>query len=149
MLAVTHTVTSAAIGAQVESVPFAFGLAFLFHHFADTLLHWNIYTERHRWAYEWIVVDVLGGLLVAYWLLSDRFFSAPVLAALLGGNLSDIWASGVDVLRRLLPRYAQFLDRLYDHFHERLQNETLNPAKGLVWQAVLMAIAVLLTQRPS
>lgn len=142
MLAVTHTITSAAIGTQVQSVPFAFAIAFVFHFFADTLLHWNIYTDRHRWPYAWIVLDVFGGLLIAYWLMPDRFLSPPVLAAIIGGNLPDIWGGGLEALQRLFPRYGPFLDRLYDPFHEKLQNETLNLWKGSVWQAILLVVSV-------
>ena len=144
MLAVTHTVASAAIGAHVQSVPFAFGIAFLFHHLADTLLHWNIYTDRHRWPYAWIVLDVLGGLLLAYWLMPDQFVTAPVLAAIVGGNIPDIWHGGLDVLARLIPHRTQTFRSFYIPLHEKLQNETLSPAKGLVWQAILIVVAVLL-----
>lgn len=144
MLAVTHTVTSAAIGAHVQSVPFAFGIALVFHLLADTLLHWNIYTDRHRWAYGWIVVDVLGGLLLTYWLIPERFATAPVLAAILGGNLPDIWHGGLDVLQHIAPRHARMLRRFFIPFHEKLQHETLSPVRGLAWQAVLLIFALVL-----
>lgn len=144
MLAVTHTITSAAIGAHVDSAPWAFGLAFVFHLFADTLLHWNIYLERHRWPYAWIALDVAGGVALAYWLTGDQFFSAPVLAAIVGGNLPDVWASSIELKRKLwlpagTPRNGPFFA-----FHAGLQNETVNPVKGLAWQAVLVVGAVLL-----
>lgn len=144
MLAVTHTVTSAAIGVQVQSALFAFGIAFLFHHLADTLLHWNIYTDRHRWPYVWIVLDVLGGLLLTYWLMPDQFVTAPVLAAIVGGNLPDLWHGGLDVLARLVPHRAQTFRSFYIPFHEKLQHETLSPVKGLVWQVALVGIVLLL-----
>lgn len=136
VLAITHTMTSAAIGASVSSVPFAFALAFLFHLFADTLLHWNIYVDTHRWPYFWVAVDVFGGLLAAYWLTPEQFFTAPILAAVLGGNLPDIAAGISDLLKR--PK-GVFL-----RFHEGLQNETLSPARGLAWQIVLLTVALVL-----
>lgn len=139
----THMLTSAAIGAHVESVPFAFSLALLFHFFADTLLHWNIYTERHRWPYVWVAADVIAALVLTYWLVPETFFTAPMLAAMIGGNLPDIWCGILDVLIRLLPRRAQTFHRLFIPFHEKLQNETLNPAKGLAWQVVLVIFVVL------
>ena len=134
MLAVTHIITSAAIGAQVSSTPFAFSLAFLFHLFLDTLLHWNIYIDKHRWPYFWVVVDVLGGLLATYWLTSEQFFSTPMLAAVLGGNLPDITAGISDLLKRSKGGFLRF--------HEGIQNETSSPWKGLRWQVALVALSV-------
>lgn len=139
MLAVTHTLTSIAIGTHVGLVPLSFALALLFHLFADTLLHWNIYIERHRWPYVWVALDVVGGLLLAYWLVPDRFFQAPVLAAIIGGNLPDI-TSGLLTLFGKQPSDVDPFHRL----HEGLQHETLSPWKGLVWQVVLVVVAVLL-----
>lgn len=141
VLAVTHTITSAAIGAQVSSVPFAFSLAFLFHLFLDTLLHWNIYTDRHRWPYVWILVDVLGGLLLAYALIPERFFTAPVLAAVFGGNLPDLWHGGLDLLARIRKSLVKNRGAFF-RFHEGLQNETTSVRKGLLWQGVLLVLAV-------
>lgn len=164
MLAITHTLTSIAIGMRVESVPLSFALALLFHLFADTLLHWNIYIERHRHAYAWVAVDVLGGLLVGYALAPTQFFQAPVLAALVGGSLPDVWHGLLELIRRrrgeragavptsrpavteVLRRQGPLLwaNEVFYRFHEGLQNETLNPWKGLAWQVVLVFGAVLL-----
>lgn len=139
MLAVTHTLTSAAIGATVESAPVAFALAFLFHLFADTLLHWNIYLERYRWPYVWVMIDVVAGLVIAYLLVPERFFTASVLAAMVGGNFPDVVAGLLELCQRRKG--------LFFRFHEGLQNETLSPGKGLVWQALLVMLATLLLVR--
>lgn len=150
VLAITHTMTSAAIGMHVQSVPFAFALAFLFHLFADTLLHWNIYLDKHRWPYFWVAMDVLGGLLAAYWLTPEQFFTGPMLAAVLGGNLPDLWAGGLDLRQKLRAKGrsgqsapAMAKDAFY-RFHEGIQNETLSPARGLAWQIVLLTVALVL-----
>lgn len=136
MLAVTHTLTSAALGVSVANAPLAFGLAFLFHLFADTLLHWNIYVDRHRWPYFWTAVDVVGGVAVAAVLLGRDILSLPVLAAIIGGNLPDIIAGVFDLAHW---RHGPFL-----RFHDGLQLETANPWKGLVWQGALIVVAVAL-----
>lgn len=151
MLAITHTVTSAAIGASVSSVPFAFVLAFLFHLFADTLLHWNIYIDQHRWPYFWVALDVLGGLAVVYWLTPERFFSPPMLAAVIGGNAPDVWCGCIELLRKIRNKriavpmpYAPNPKPggAFYRFHEGLQNETASPWRGLAMQVVLVAPAV-------
>ncbi|MDP3685308.1 MAG: hypothetical protein Q8R32_00585, partial [bacterium] len=119
-------------------------LALLFHFFADTLLHWNIYTDRHRWAYAWVAVDVLGALAVTYWLVPETFFSLPILAAILGGNLPDVWHGFIELWRTFKGRAGQHLMRKgwFYRFHEGLQKETLNPAKGLLWQVAFIVLAM-------
>lgn len=165
MLAVTHAVTSVAIGTQVESAPFAFLLALLFHCFADTLLHWNIYLDVHRWPYAWAALDVLAGVLLGFTLAPQEFLTAPVLAALAGGNLPDVWHGALSWYRkrhgpRRAPRLvyqgvpvsatfrlwqlASGFQEAFYRFHQRLQNETPSPVKGLAWQVVLLVGAVLL-----
>ncbi len=140
MLAVTHTITSAAIGAQVDSAPFAFSLAFLFHLFADTLLHWNIYTHKHRFPYAWIGVDILGGVLLAAWLAAENFSTAPVLAAIVGGNLPDLWHGSLDLLEKIRRRSLSNKG-VFFRFHEGLQHETYSAPKGLLWQGVFLVIS--------
>lgn len=157
MLAVTHTIMSVTIGMHVQQPAYAFALAFILHNFADTLLHWNIYVDKHRWPYAWVVLDVVGALAAAYWLAPDRFLTPAMLAAILGGNLPDIWGNGIIVLRALRARLArrplmrlpsllvrvhqQFLD-----FHDGLQYETVSATRGLVWQVVLSGVAIALTR---
>jgi len=158
MLSTTHTIMSVAIGAQMERAPLAFLTAFLLHLLADTLLHWNIYTDRHRWPYFWAMLDVCGGIVAAYWIAPDRFFTAPMLAAVVGGNLPDLWANGVDVLRRLRAglaraqaarRPASSLRRLHQSLldvHDALQYETMSPTRGLAWQVLLIAASTALAR---
>lgn len=125
----------------------AFGAAFLFHFLADTFLHWNIYTDRHRWAYAWAAADVAGGLLLAYGLMPDRFFSAPVLAAMLGGNLPDIFNGVRDLRQKLRDVKPPVSKGWFFRFHEAVQLETLRPARGLAWQVVFAAVAVWILQK--
>lgn len=141
MLAVTHTLASAAVGAQVDHPVFAFALAFLLHLFADTILHWNIYVEQHRWPYVWVALDLLGGFFLAYLLAGERLVTAPIIAAIVGGNLPDITAGTLTLLKRRTTADP------FHRFHEGLQNETTNPSKGLVWQVVFALFAVILLRR--
>lgn len=134
VLAVTHTLASAAIGTAVPNAPAAFGIAFVVHLLSDALLHWNIYPGKHRPLVLWVVLDVLGGLFLVYWLAPERFFTAPVLAAILGGNLPDIHAGVWTVLNLPKDRFLRF--------HSRIQRETEHPARGLVWQGVLIALSL-------
>ena len=109
MLAVTHTIISLPVGAAVPQPALAFALALLVHLFADTLLHWNIYVEKHRWPYFWVAVDVISALVLAYLIVPQQFFSWPMLAAIAGGNLPDVWHSGFRLVQRLFgfPRYRR------------------------------------------
>lgn len=148
VLAVTHTLVSLPIGAHVESAPAAFALAFLVHLFLDTLLHWNVYIERHRWPYVWVALDVVGALALAYWLVPDRFFTAPMLAAIAGGNVPDVILGLIDLLRKFgLRRTPKHREHWFIRFHDGLQNETLSPAKGLAWQVAASAAAIWLVVR--
>lgn len=145
MLAITHTITSAAVGATVPSALLAFGISVLLHLFLDTLLHWNIYIGRHRWPYFWVALDVFGGLLAAYWLAPSLFLTLPMLSAIIGGNAPDIWHVSIITLERF-QRSARPKGPFF-RFHEWLQNETLNPWKGLAWQGLLVALAVFVIKR--
>lgn len=141
MLATTHTITSAALGSQMQSPALAFGAAFLLHLLTDSLLHWNIYIDRHRWPYLWVALDVVGGLAVTSLLLPQRFFTLPVLAAIVGGNLPDIWG-GLWDLAKVLSKKTYRSKGAFLRFHNGLQHETISPVKGLAWQVLLVALAV-------
>lgn len=143
MLSVTHTIVSLPVGVHVPQPVLAFGIAFLLHLFVDTLLHWNIYVDKHRWPYFWTAVDVLGGLAVAYLLLSQKILTAPVLAAILGGNLPDIWGGVAGLWQRLGGKAVDYEQHsAFLRFHAGLQHETSSPWKGLVWQGVLVLAAI-------
>ena len=86
-------------------------------------------------------MDVLGGLALAFWLIPETFFTAPVLAAVLGGNLPDLWHGGLDLLARI-RKYPLKKPGAFFRFHEGLQHETANAWKGLLWQGVLLVLAV-------
>lgn len=156
MLAITHTLVSVPIGIYVHQPVYAFALSLIAHLFADTLLHWNIYVDRHRWPYAWAALDVAAGLAAASWIAPDRFLTPPMLAAIVGGNLPDLWANGIAVVRRLqtrfMPRAAAgrpvtLLGRIHQavlDFHDRLQYETTSPTRGLVWQLVLSVFSLAL-----
>lgn len=141
MLGVTHTLTSAALGLTIPNPLAATGIAFLFHLFCDTLLHWNVYVEKHRWPYFWVAVDVLGGIGLTYALMGDRLLTPSVIGAVIGGNLPDVYAGIATLLKLPQDRFLRF--------HDRIQDETDHPFKGLLWQILFCGVAVLVMLRES
>lgn len=146
MLSVTHTITSAALGAQMGSPISAFGAALLLHFLLDSLRHWNIYLDRHRWPYFWTALDVTGGLFFTFLLIPNRFLDPPVLAAIIGGNLPDIDHGLLDLWNTLRVRRGRTprVSALRRRFHHAIQFETLRPVEGLAWQVLLIVGSVLL-----
>ncbi len=143
MLSVTHTLVSLPIGAAVQQPVLSFLLALLLHLFADTLLHWNIYLHRHRRPYLWAAVDVAAALGIAWLLVPDRFLTAPMVAAIIGGNAPDLWQNSVPIVQRVLPvpRWLGKENPLL-RFHSSIQDETDTWWKGVAWQVVLGAAAL-------
>ncbi|MBI4022227.1 MAG: hypothetical protein HY372_02625 [Candidatus Andersenbacteria bacterium] len=143
MLSATHTIISLPLGILFENPLLAAASALLAHFAADRLLHWNIYPQDYaRFPYGLVAVDVFGGLAAAALLLGDSILSPPVLAAVLGGNLPDIlhalWIiSGGE---RRPERWPAAFQSLFA-FHHRIQRETRQVAKGLLWQVALAAPA--------
>lgn len=136
MLAVSHTIASAAIGTQIENPALAFTLAFTFHFFCDWLLHWNFYPGKWKYFHLMAVLDVLIGLLFAFLLLGKNFGQYSVLAAIIGGLLPDIIAMSAFLIKRKIP--------IYSRFHDGIQNETESFYKGIISQVIVVAISVLL-----
>jgi hypothetical protein len=140
MLALTHTITSAAVGTTVQNAPLALSIAFLLHLFLDTFTHWNFYTHRHRPILLLAALDLGGGLALTVLLLGKEVFAAPVLAAILGGNLPDIITFG----SRLLKKKS---DSAFMRFHERAQWETYSPAWGMLSQAIAIVVSLVFFRR--
>lgn len=134
VLAVTHTITSAAAGTAVPSVPFAFGIALLLHLLLDTFLHWNFYRERCRPIAVYGALDLAAGLALTFLILGERALAPPVLAAVLGGALPDIWT--------MFHAAPSGRPRGFHRFHDRLQLETTSIPRGLMSQGVAIALAL-------
>lgn len=144
MLSLAHTLISLPFGVYLNSPIAIFASAFIFHLLADTLLHWNVYPEQTgRMFYPLAALDVIGGVVVAWLILQGTFFTAPILLAVLAGNLPDILQGLWDLLPKHSQRTLRFLKPAFT-FHDKLQLETTRIGKGLIWQAVLVVLAVLL-----
>lgn len=144
MLSLTHTLISLPFGVYLDNPLAIFLAAFVLHLLADTLLHWNIYPEAaRRTFYPLAALDVIGGLVVAWLVMDASFFTAPILLAILAGNLPDILQGLWDLLPRQGRKSLRALKPFFS-FHDKLQLETKSISKGIVWQAILIVVAVAL-----
>ncbi len=142
MLAISHTLISLPFGLYLENPLLIFITAFIFHLFADTFLHWNIYPEQFkRYPYGLVALDVLGGLFMSRLLVGEAVFTLPVLLAIAGGNAPDV----IQALWDMIPpktRNSYFAWAMpFFHFHDHLQLETTHVGRGLVWQIVFVLLA--------
>lgn len=140
MLSFTHTLISLPFGYYFEHPLLAFIAAFVFHLFADTLLHWNLY-HHHRPFFLFVAIDVTSGLIAAAAITGSSLYTPTVLAAILGGNMPDIihtlWdLAGARTRHPLLAWAKPFFT-----FHQRLQWETLSISKGLASQIILIVLS--------
>jgi hypothetical protein len=143
MLSVAHTITSLPIGMYLSNPLFIFVAAFLLHLFTDTLLHWNIYPYNFkRYPYELVALDIGSGIFISWLLLGNTLLTLPILIAIAGGNAPDVLHGLWDLLpehrRQQSPRWV----RNWFRFHDHLQLETTRPARGLIWQGVVVTIAL-------
>lgn len=146
MLSLTHTLISLPFAFLFENPFVIFAGAFIFHLFADTLLHWNIYPEVFkRWFYPLAALDVSLGLVLAWLLTGNTFFTWPILLAIFAGNVPDIMQGLWDLAGPSWQKHLSFAKPFFD-FHDRLQLETKDPVRGLVWQAALIACVLLVMQ---
>lgn len=143
MLSLTHTLISLPFASYLDAPVLIFMSAFVFHFFADTLLHWNIYPDHFkRYPYGLIALDVAAGVVLSWLWLGSAVLSVPVVAAIAGGNAPDILQALWDKLPLSIRtnRFALPISRAA-RFHDRLQRETTNKLHGLAWQIVLIALA--------
>lgn len=144
MLALVHTLISLPFGVYLQNPLLILLSTFVFHLFADTLLHWNVYPDQFKkWFYPLAALDVISGVALAWFVMGDRFFTAPILLAILGGNLPDILQGFWDLTPKRIQQKISFLKPAF-HFHDRLQLETKSISRGIVWQIVLVSIAIVL-----
>lgn len=146
MLSLTHTLISLPLAYYLDNPLLIFIAAIAGHFLCDTLLHWNLFPDQipKKFFFPLVAADVGGGLLVAYFLTGNDFFTLPVLLAILGGNLPDI----IHQLYELLPaavkhRWLHWAAPAFV-WHDRLQLETHNIGQGLITQATLVFLAIVL-----
>jgi hypothetical protein len=142
MLSIAHTLISLPLAFWLERPILIFCATVALHFLADTLLHWNIYPDRHR-TYPVLAVaaDVIGGVVLAWLLLGDTFFSLPVLAAIAGGNAPDILHGLWDLLPTARQKkFPRWLQSSYQ-WHDAIQVETTNIPAGLTLQVIVVAAA--------
>ncbi|MDP3997906.1 MAG: hypothetical protein U1C49_00080 [Candidatus Andersenbacteria bacterium] len=145
MLSAVHTVTSLPFAIYLGNIPAILIAAFLWHFLADSILHWNIDPNKpDSYPYFFVSLDVIGGLVVAYFLLGPAMFTPRFLAAIIGGNLPDV----IHTVWYLLPpnkRQHWFgWAKWWFDFHHRVQNETKNILAGLATQALAVITAIYL-----
>ncbi|MAF80788.1 hypothetical protein CL628_02120 [bacterium] len=144
MLSIIHTFISLPFSIVLENPVLIFISAAVFHLFADSLLHWNIYPhEMKRFPALLIALDVVGGLAVAIVVFGSTAFTLPILVAIAGGNFPDALHTSWDLLPKRTTRRAPRWVKSAFAFHNGLQHETYDVARGLVWQIVLAVIALL------
>jgi len=145
MLSTIHTIISLPFGIYFTNPILIFVSAVVFHLFADSILHWNIYPdEMKRFPFGQVALDVIGGLVIAFAVLGNTTFSLPILVAIAGGNFPDVlhtlWSLLSDSTRHKAPRWIQAVFS----FHDALQLETRNVAHGLAPQILLAVVALLI-----
>ncbi len=142
MTAIAHTLMSLPFGLYLESPVIIFLTALVFHLFADTLLHWNIFPfQFKRYFHLLALIDVTTAFGLSWLILGSDIWSIAVWAAIIGGNIAD---AGSVLWETAKPRLQDKLAwaRPAFHVHTMLQLETVSLSRGLIWQAVLVAISL-------
>jgi|SRR3989344_3858151 len=145
MLSLTHTIISLPFGAYMDNPWLILAATTVFHFFADTILHWNIYPAKFKsYPYALVGLDIASGVVAAWLLTGSQFLTIPIWAAIIGGNLPDILQALWDFLdKRIKDTYLPAMKPIFT-WHDRLQLETASPAIGLLSQGILIATAIAL-----
>ncbi len=145
MLSLAHTLISLPVGVYLHNPLIIFVSAFLLHLLMDTFKHWNIYPWQFKqYPYILVAMDILVGLMTAWFLLGNRLFTIPLLAAIAGGNAPDILHGLWDMLEEKTQNtYFAWLKPFFS-FHDNLQLETTNVGKGLIWQIIWITVSLIL-----
>ena len=144
MLSAVHTITSLPFAVYLQNPFLIFAAAFLFHLITDSILHWNTNPRKRPYPYKLVAIDVLGGITLAFLIIMNRLPLWPTTIAIIGGNAPDITHALYDLLSP--TKYIKYLHWLkpFFTFHKRIQRETNNIPRGLVFQIFLVAIALTL-----
>jgi len=145
MLSLSHTIASLPLGIYLQNPYLIFMAAFLLHFILDATLHWNIYPPHHSKFPAFLVsLDVLGGLLLAWLIVGDNFFTIPVLAAIAGSNAPDIIHSLWELADKPKNKYTTVILPFF-RFHDNIQWETNHVALGLISQIIVIATVIAIT----
>lgn len=148
MLSFTHTLVSLPFGIYLTNPVVIFLAAFVWHLFCDTLLHWNIFPPLFKkYPYGLVALDILAGLVVAWLLVDDRLASVPILAAIAGGNAPDVLHGLWDILSPQQQKRFFSWTISFFRFHQKLQLETSSFWWGIISQAALIIISLLVLLR--
>jgi hypothetical protein len=148
MLSLSHTLISLPFAFYFKNPILIFTAAFVFHFFCDTLLHWNIYPDNFKkYPAALVAADIIGGLLITYFLIGNQLFTIPVLAAIAGGNAPDVmeglWSF---TPKKIKDNYFTWAKPFFS-WHNKLQWETDNFWQGIISQAILISLAIFLILR--
>lgn len=145
MLSLSHTLISLPLGVYLTNPLQIFIAAFVLHILCDMVLHWNIYPHHYpTFPYKRVALDVVAGPVIAYFFLGSQLFTLPVVAAMAGGNMPDVLHSLYFILKqRQQQRLVRRLNPFF-YWHDRLQVETNDPLTGLIPQALLVGLSLVL-----
>lgn len=144
MLSLAHTITSLPFAVYLQNPFLIFAAAFLFHLLTDSILHWNIDPSQRPYPYKFVAIDVLGGIVLASFISTNRLPFWPITFAIIGGNLPDIIQALWDIFGPTKhSKYIMWLKPFFI-FHKRIQRETTNIPQGLASQIILIALALTL-----
>lgn len=147
MLSIAHTIISVPFGIIFQNPIIAFCVAFIVHFLCDRLLHWNIYPHKmNTYPIVWIALDVVSGLGAAYLIAGDTAFSLPVLTAIAGGNMPDVFHALWSALSKTQQKHTPRAIQTFFAFHEAIQRETDSVSAGLISQVILGALAIVITR---
>ncbi len=147
MLSLSHTLISLPFAYYLDNPILIFAATFIFHLFADTLLHWNLFpAQSKQFFYPLVAVEVLGGLLLTWLLVGEDLLAVPVLAAIAGGNAPDVLHQLWDFLSLKQKKHWFSWAMPAFRFHDHLQLETARIGKGMVSQVILIVLVITLLQ---
>lgn len=150
MMSTAHTLASLPFGLYFPTLPLIFLLSFIWHFFLDSLPHWNLHPgdfRRHpRLFFVMAALDVFGGLIAARVIFGPAIFTAPLLAAIIGGNLPDVLQAVYDNLYRGHPRWLNWAVPFFK-FHNRIQWELPGVWQGLISQIIIVSLSAWLMTR--
>lgn len=144
MLSLAHTVISLPLGVFWQHPILVFSLAFVGHFLLDAIYHWNIYPPYHpKFPVFLVFLDIVGGFVIAWFVVGEDIVSLPILAAIIGGNAPDVAQTLWFLLGKPRSKRFPFLTYLFD-VHDRIQWETHSVVKGLIPQLTISFLAILL-----
>ena len=135
MLALSHTLVSAAIGDKISNPVLSFAIAFGAHFICDSFLHWNFFPHKHKPIVLLALGDMVAGIVLSYFLLGANFWHWSILFAIAGGLLPDIISFGAYLFKIRIPYFGKF--------HDSIQRETEIVWKGMISQVIVIAVSLL------